>query len=461
MSLSDKFTEYSYSKKDLKKLRVKDEDDLAYMNSVSAAMLTKNKMAGSIILWICAAVIIFLIIWAYNAQIDSLTRGQGKIIPSQKIQTIQNLEGGIVSDILVKEGQEVKKGDILVKINATNFEANYTENKMRYNELLAKSIRLHAEATGKSFHVSPTLEKKIPLLIAHERSLYFSNKAQLENNIIIYKRRLMQKRAERKEAEAKLAETKLNYALIKKELKLNKPLVAKKIVSEVEFLKLKRQTNTLYGDLESLTISIPKLISIIEEQKNNITEVTLKFRNAAKEAYNKTHAEMDRIHATNIARKDKVRRTDVRSPVDGVVNQLLVNTVGGVVRPGMDIVKIVPSEDKLIIETKIRPSDIAFLYPGQRAVIKFSAYNFAIYGSLKGTLTNISATTIVDKLDRKSYYLVRIKTDKGYLTSKKGKKLKLLAGMTANVDIITGKKTVLDYILKPILRATQNTLSNR
>jgi len=442
-------------------MRVKDEDDLAYMNSVSAAMLTKNKMIGSVILWISAAVIIFLIVWAYFAKIDSLTRGQGKIIPSQKIQTVQNLEGGIVSDILVKEGQQVKKGDILVKINATTFEANYAEKKMRYNELLAKSIRLEAESTGKPFHVSPALEKKIPDLIAHERSLYLSNKEQLQNNIIIYTRRLMQKRSERKEAEAKIAETKLNYALIQKEIKLNKPLVAKQIVSEVEFLKLKRQANTLKGTLETLKLSIPKLISMIEEQKNNITEVKLKFRNAAKEAYNKTHAEMDRLRTTNVAREDKVRRTDVRSPVDGVINELLVNTVGGVVKPGMDIVTIVPSEDQLIIEAKIRPSDIAFLYPGQRAVIKFTAYNFAIYGALKGTLTNISASTIVDKIDRKSYYLVRIKTDKNYLTSKDGKKLKLLPGMIANVDIITGKKTVLDYILKPILRATQNTLSNR
>jgi len=188
--------------------------------------------------------------------------------------------------------------------------------------------------------------------------------------------------------------------------------------------------------------------------------VSLKFNNAAKEMYNETKAEMTRIKRTNVAREDKVQRTDVRSPVNGTINRLLVNTVGGIVKPGMDIVEIVPSQDNLLVEAKIRPADIAFLYPGQKAIVKFSAYDFAIYGSLDGVLTHISASTIVDDIDKQSYYLVRIKTDKVFLGNKE-KKLKLIVGMTADVDIITGKKTVLDYILKPILRATENTLSER
>ncbi len=234
----------------------------------------------------------------------------------------------------------------------------------------------------------------------------------------------------------------------------------KGIVSEVEFLQLQRQQSSLQGEMQAIKLSIPRLISIIEEQKNNIKEVNLKFRNTAKELFNETKAEMERLKRTNIAREDKVKRTYVRSPVDGTINQLLVNTVGGVVRPGMDIVEIVPSQDNLLVEAKIRPADIAFLYPGQKAIVKFSAYDFAIYGSLKGELTHISADTIVDEIDKQSYYLVRIKTDKNYLGSEK-KKLKLIVGMTADVDIITGKKTVLDYILKPILRARENTLSER
>ena len=460
MSLEDKFVEYSYQKKDIKKLAVKNEDDLNYINSVSSAMLMKTNFTTRAMLWIGAVVIIWLIVWAYNANIDALTRGQGKIIPSHQLQVIQNLEGGIVSEILVEEGESVKKGQILIKIDDTNFISNFLENELRYNELEAKSIRLLAESTGNDFHVSQKIKKKSPELIKHERSLYLSNREQLNNNILIYTRRLAQKRNERTEAEAKLKQLQLNYKLLQKEVEMNKPLVKKGIVSEVEFLQLQRQESSLQGEMEATQLSIPRLISVIEEQKNNIKEVNLKFRNTAKENYNETKAEMERLKRTNIAREDKVKRTYVRSPVDGTINQLLVNTVGGVVRPGMDIVEIVPSQDNLYVEAKIRPADIAFLYPGQKAIVKFSAYDFAIYGSLKGVLTHISADTIVDKIDKKSYYLVRIKTDKNYLGSEK-KKLKLIVGMTADVDIITGKKTVLDYILKPILRARENTLSER
>ena len=460
MSLKDKFMEYSYSKKDIQKLRVRNEADLEFINSVSSAMLMKNNITTRLMLWIGALVIIWIITWAYFAEIDALTRGQGKIIPSHQLQVIQNLEGGIVIDILIEEGQQVKKGDILIKIDDTGFVTNYVENQLRYDELEAKSIRLLAESTKTDFKVSDEILSKSSELIKHERSLYLSNLDQLNNNILIYTRRLKQKITEKKEAQAKLNQLRSNLSLIVQEVQLNKPLVDKGIVSEVEFLQLKRQKNTLYGELEVIKFSMPRLVSIIAEQRNNIIEISFKFQNAAKEAYNETKAEMTRIKRTNIAREDKVKRTDVRSPVDGTINRLFINTVGGIVKPGMDIIEIVPTQDNLLVEAKIRPADIAFLYPGQKAIVKFSAYDFAIYGSLSGVLTHISASTIVDEVDKKSYYLVRIKTDRNHLGTEENK-LNLIVGMTADADIITGKKTVLDYILKPILRATQNTLSER
>ncbi|PHQ65022.1 MAG: hemolysin secretion protein D [Sulfurimonas sp.] len=460
MSLKDKFVDYSYDKKDIKKLSVKDEDDLEYMNSLSSAMLMQNNLKTKMLLWIGMFAIIWLITWAYYAKIDALTRGQGKIIPSNKIQVIQNLEGGIVSEILVKEGEQVKKGAILIKIDDTNFASMFIESQLRYNELQAKTIRLLAESTGNAFSVSKKIRKNSPELIKHEFSFYRTNKEQLDNNIMIYKRRLNQKRNELKEAQAKLIQLTKNYELISREVALNRPLVKKGIVSEVEYLQLQRQQSTIQGEMSAIELSIPRLISILEEQKDNIREVRLEFRNAAKEAYNEAKAEMSRIKRTNIAREDKVQRTFVRSPVTGTIKQLLVNTVGGVVKPGMDIIEIVPTQDNLLVEAKIRPADIAFLYPGQRAIVKFSAYDFAIYGSLRGTLTHISAGTIVDEIDKQSYYLVRIKTDKNYLGDE-DKKLNVIVGMTADVDIITGKKTVLDYILKPILRARENVLSER
>jgi adhesin transport system membrane fusion protein len=460
MGLEDKFVDYSYKHKDIDKLQVKNEDDLQYMDSVSAAMLMKNNISTKIMLWISFVLIISLIVWAYFSEIDALTRGQGKVIPSQQIQIIQNLEGGIVSEILVKEGAKVSKGDILIKIDDTGFVSTFVESQLRYDELEAKALRLQAESTGKPFEVSEEIRNKSPKLIHFEESLYKTNLEQLNNNIDIYTLRLAQKRSERTEAESKLSQLKLNYELINREVSISEPLFKKGIVSEVEFLQLQRQASSVKGEMDAIKLSIPRLISVIEEQKNNITEVNLKFQNAAKEAFNETKAEMSRISKTNVAKEDKVQRTLVRSPVDGTIKQLLVNTVGGVVKPGMDIIEIVPSHDKLLVEAKIRPADIAFLYPSQRAIVKFSAYDFAIYGSLEGTLTHISADTIIDEVDKQSYYLVRIKTDKSYLGSE-DKKLQVMVGMTADVDIVTGKKTVLDYILKPILRARENVLSER
>ena len=460
MALEDKFVDYSYKKKDLKQLGIKNEEDLEYMNSVSSAMLMHTTLKTRILLWIGTAVIIWLIYWAYNAEIDALTRGQGKVIPSRQIQVIQNLEGGIVSEILVSEGDQVKKDDILVKIDDTGFLSSFAETQLRYNELQAKSIRLLAESTGKPFKATKAIRKKSPDLIQHEESLYKTNKEQLQNNILIYNRRLWQKRSELTEAQSSLLELTDNYRLISKEVELNRPLVKKGIISEVEFLQLQRQKNTIKGNMKSIELSIPRLISVLEEQKNNIKEVKLKFRNAAKEAFNEARAEMSRLESSNIAREDKVKRTLVRSPVDGTIKQLLINTIGGVLRPGMDIIEIVPTQDTLLVEAKIRPADIAFLHPGQKAIVKFSAYDFAIYGSLTGVLTLISADTIIDDIDKQSYYLVRIKTDKNYLGNE-NKKLYVMAGMIASVDIVTGKKTVLDYILKPILRARENVLSER
>lgn len=460
MGLENKFEEYSYDKKDIKNLRIKNSEDLEYMNSVSAAMLVNRSLGTRFILWVSAISVAWLIYWAYNAEIDALTRGQGKVIPSNQVQVIQNLEGGIVSEILVEVGQSVKKGDILIKIDDTGFVSNLLESQLRYNELQAKSIRLLAESTGKPFEANETIRKNSPELIKYEESLYLTNKEQLQNSMLIFERRLQQKKDELNEAQARLANLTKSYEFISRELQLNKPLVDKGIVAEVEYLKLQREASSIEGQMKATKLSIPRLNSIIEEQKNNILEVEFKFRNIAKEKFNEIKAEMSRIESTLVAREDKVNRTLVRSPVDGTIKQLLVNTVGGVVRPGMNIIEIVPTEDNLLIEAKIRPADIAFLFPGQRSIVKFSAYDFAIYGALEGTLTHISADTIFDETTRQNYYLVRIKTDKNYLGSEE-KKLSIMVGMTADVDVVTGKKTVLNYILKPILRAKENVLSER
>jgi len=434
-------------------------EDLAYMNSLSAAALQKVPSQSRTLLIIISVIVLWLIIWASFAKIDEITRGIGKVIPSKQIQVVQNLEGGIVSDILVHEGQLVDKDQVLVKISDTKFSSSFEETQLRYLELKSKSLRLNAEATGQKLDISKKLYTEMSELIEKEKSLYNINKNQLRQNINILTEQVNQREQELTEAESKLEQLKKGYSLIAQEVEITKPLVKKGLVSQVEYLQLSRQTNSMKGDLDAVRLSIPRIRSTIAEAKNKIEEAKLEFRHNAKEELNEVEAEMSRILETSGAIKDQVNRTLVRSPVKGIVNQLLINTVSGVVQPGMDIVEIVPLDDKLLIETKIKPSDVAYLYPGLKAIVKFTAYDFSIYGGLEGKLTHISADTIVDE-EGDSYYIVRIKTDKNYL-EKDGKQSNILVGMVANVDIITGKKTIMDYILKPIIKARQNALTER
>jgi adhesin transport system membrane fusion protein len=434
-------------------------EDLEYMASLSSAILEKTPTQSRKILYIMIGSILWLVIWASFAQVDELARGIGKVIPSKQVQVIQNLEGGIISEILVDEGEVVNKGQILVKIDDTKFSSSYEESHIRYLELKAKSIRLEAEVTQKPFKVAKKLRKELGAHYSHEKSLYKINQRQLDRSVRILEEKVHQKESELREARSKEAQLKESYELISEEVSITKPLVDSGLVSHVDFLKLSREATSMKGDYNSVKLSIPRFKSIITEAKENIEETKLDFEQKSKEELTEVTSEMSRIKESEGALEDKVNRTLVRSPVKGVVKQLLINTIGGVLKPGMDIVEIVPFQDKLLIEVKIKPSDIAYLYPGQRAIVKFTAYDFAIYGGLEGEVTLVSADTIVDP-EGNSFYLIRIKTDKSYL-ERNDEKHEIIVGMVANVDIITGKKTVMDFILKPILKTKQGALTER
>jgi len=446
-------------KQELHKSRL-DVHDLKYMSSLSEAVLQKSPKKSKYILWLIILAFGWVIFWASQAELDELARGEGKIIPLHQLQIVQNLEGGIVSDILVDEGDIVKKGQVLLKINNTNFTSSFEESKLRQNELKAKFLRLDAEANGgKPFKYDYEKMLDLSKQIEYEKSLYQSNKEQLNSSLDVVKEQITQKKQELTELYAKIKQEKRTLKLMQDEVDITKPLVKRGLVSEVEFLQLRRQLNGLKGELESSRLAIPRLKSQIKESGNKIKEIKLEYKNRAKKELNEVVAEISRIGQTNTALSDRVKRTLVRSPVNGTVQQLLINTIGGVVQPGMDLVEIVPAQDNLLVEAKIKPSDIAYLRPQLDAMVKFSAYDFAIHGGLNGKLTHISADTITDDKEE-SYYLVRIKTDKSYLGSEE-RPLPIMVGMTVSVDIITGKKTVLDYLLKPILKAKQSALRER
>jgi len=433
--------------------------DYEFMHSLSAAVLMSTPKALRTVLFFWVVAIFIFFIWAYFAQIDEIARGNGEIIPSGENQMIQNLEGGIVEDILVKEGQSVKKGQILIKINNEKSKSSFSSNSIKADSLEAKIIRLRAEAAGKKFIVDPEIKKRIPTYIENEKSLYMTNLQQLNSRLNSLREKLKQKKQELSEAQTNLAHLKESSRMIAREVKMTKPMVLKGVRSKIDFLKLQREANEIEGKYFTTKKSVPRLRSAIKEVKSTINETTLEFQSDAKEKLNETIAQYQGLRANSTALEDQVFRTVVRSPMNGIVQNLFVHTIGGVIRPGENIMEIVPSDETLLVEVKIKPSDIAFIYYGQKAIVKFSAYDFSIYGGLDGEVVVISPDTIKDEKGN-VFYTVRIKTDKNSL-ERHGKKLKIIPGMTVTVDIITGQKSVLDYILKPILKTKQYTFTER
>ena len=431
--------------------------DYEFMNSLGSAMLESSpkKIRMVIIFW--AISLTTLILWMAFASIDEIARGNGEVIPRGDNQLIQNLEGGIVEEILTYEGAMVKKGDILLKIDNQKSLSSYENNQISSYSLEAKILRLQAEAENKKLIIDEEVRKKMPSIIANEESLYQSNMLRLETTKKIVQQQLYQKKQEYEESKKKLILLREDLRLINEEISIIEPLVKKGIKSQYDFLKLKREKNSIVTEVEGVKHSLPRLHSMIAEANERVNEIVYEHQIKAKEELNEVLAKYKSTLNTDEALLDQVDRTIVRSPINGIVQKLFVHTVGGVVRPGADLVEIVPTDKSLLIEVKIKPSDIAFIYVGQKAKVKFSAYDFAIFGALDGKVESISADSFKDEKDV-TYFKVNIKTDKSYI-ERNNKKLKIIPGMTVNVDIITGKKTVLDYILKPILKTKQYSFS--
>ncbi|HEX5670793.1 MAG TPA: HlyD family type I secretion periplasmic adaptor subunit [Sulfuricurvum sp.] len=436
-----------------------DDNDFEFMQSLSSAVLedSPKKLRFVLLFWLIT--VSLLLLWAGFSPIDELVRGTGKVIPSGENQMIQHLEGGILSEIMVKEGQKVKVDDVLLKIDNVKSTTNYETSQYKWAELRSKIIRLRAEATGRSF--SPTADDlaKIPMQIAEERNLYESNQERLRSQIAGLNDQYAQKQNEKLEAQGRILEQKKALAYIKEEVAISEPMVAQGIKPKVEFLKLQREMSQISERYNALLTSIPRLNSEMNEISSKIRETQSEFRMKAQLGLNEAETDYKRVGAESSAYADQVTRTAIKSPLNGIVQKLYVNTVGGVIKPGDNLIEIVPTEGGLLIEAKIKPADIAFIYPGQSATVKVTAYDYSIYGSLKGKVVTISPDTVSDKNDN-VYYIVKIQTNKKYLGSKE-KPLKIIPGMMVHVDIVTGKKTIMEYILKPILKAKQYTFTER
>ncbi|AWB66958.1 HlyD family type I secretion periplasmic adaptor subunit [Saccharobesus litoralis] len=453
-----------------------DQADLKYVDDLNSAILLKSPHQSRRVIYMVAGFMIVAIVWAGFAEIDEVTVGEGKVIPSQQIQVVQNLEGGILKSIFVKEGDTVEIGQRLLTIDETRFLSDYREQETQRFTLGAREYRLRQELTSVVIsQIDGQYEVKIeeqslafpdldPVkhseLIQRQRSIYDERIRNLRNQLQILQQQVNQKRTALAELSSKVGTLEQSYKLVAKELSLTRPLAKRGVVSEVELIKLERTANDVKGELQSARISMPKLEAEIREVTNKREEVALKFRNDTQERLQEVEGTLAGMDEILISLRDRLTRTLVVSPVKGTIKTININTVGGVIQPGMDLIEIVPIEDSLLIEAKILPKDIAFLRPNLNAVIKLTAYDFAIYGGLKGKVEHISADTIKDEETDESYYHIKVRTEDSYF-DKNNDPLPIIPGMTASVDVITGKKTVLDYLLKPIIRAKHNALREK
>ncbi|MEE4084623.1 HlyD family type I secretion periplasmic adaptor subunit [Pseudomonas viridiflava] len=425
----------------------------------SAALADPSSRAMSLTVWIAAALLLGALLWAGFAVLEEVTTGEGKAIPSSKVQVIQNLEGGIVSDIFVREGQVVDKGDTLLRLDDTRFMSSRSESEVDRLTLTAQVERLAAEAEGRSLTLPAEVTSSAPQVAADEQALYESRQRRLASEQRTLNEQLRQKTQELAEFRSKQEQFRSSLALVQQELDMSAPLVSSGAVSPVEILRLKRNAVELRGSMNANTLAIPRAEAAISEIKSRVQESELAFRADAARELNEKRNDLARISASRIAIDDRMSRTTVVSPVRGIVKTLKVNTIGGVVQPGSDLLEIVPLEDNLLIEAKVRPQDVAFLHPGQKAMVKFSAYDYTLYGGLPARLELIGADTITDDKDN-SFYLIQVRTDSNHLGSD-SRPLLIIPGMIATVDIITGEKSVLDYLLKPVLKARAEALRER
>lgn len=452
----------------IKKIYGFGEEDLEFVYSTYSLANEKPSLRSKVITFSIIGIFSVFLLWASLAQIDELARGNGKVIPTDKIQRVQSLDGGIISEILVKEGQTVKEGDPLMRIDTTRFQASLEESKQEYFSLLALKARLEIESQLDLDKKIPKLEFDVKVLNDFsrydktEKLLLINRVNELKSSVKVLDNQVNQKKQELLEIQSTIKKLTKSLDFIEQQRKTIKKLVARGVKSKFDLLDIEKEYNQTKGDLETARLSISRSRYAISEARNRIDEKINTFKAEASKGLQEAISRINRFEAKLVGDKDKVEKTIISSPVDGIIKHLNLNTIGGVVQSGMDLVEIVPLSDTLVVEAKIDPKDIAFINPSQKAIIKITAYDFSIYGGLDGKIIEISADTIQDKDSKedKSYYRVLVKTDKNYL-ERKGKKLPIIPGMVASVDIVTGKKTILDFILKPILKVKQDSLHER
>lgn len=430
------------------------QSDFAFSNDVRAAMEMRTPRTSRMLLMTVTGLLVVFLLWAHFAVLDEVKRGNGKVVPSRQTQVVQSLEGGIISELLIQEGAIVRKDQPLARIEDTNFAAQFGEIRERRSAMAARVIRLEAETAGRTTVEFPEdLTKLAPRAVQTERSVFDAHMRKLAQDIDVIAQQEYQKKKEIDELRASETRFSETLTLLTRETLLTRRLYEQKVVPEIEMLRSDRQATDMRGQLAVVQATIVKTEAAVKEAQSRLLNVTAAFRATAEDDLAKSRGDLAVLDENIKSAQDRVRRTELRSPVYGIVNKLNVTTIGAVVAPGASVMEIVPLEDTLLVEGRIRPQDIAFIRPDHEAVVKLSAYDSSVYGSLHGRVERISADTITDEKGDKNergetFYRVMVRTEKNHLGTAE-QPLPIIPGMVATVEILTGKKSVLDYLVKP------------
>ena len=436
-----------------------EKEDIEFMSELKAAGSLKPSKASQIFLWTVVAFFAWLIIWASFSKIDERVRGVGQVMPSSAVQVVQSLEGGILSEILVNEGDIVKKNQVLIRIDDVQFAAQGRGIESQIVSLKAKKARLIAESSGEKFVVDTKIANKYSDIIANEEKLYNSRQKELGTALSIVEDEVKQAESNLIELKNRIESLTKSKSLLAKELKIAAKMVEQKAMPEIEKLKAERSYNDTEGALESARQSLHSFQAKLRVVKNKKEEKLGAFKSHALGELNEVETKIAAIKESLTSVRDKVDRAELRSPVEGIVQKVYLRTIGGVVKPAQKLMEIVPLADDLMIKAKIAPADVAFLKPGQHVKVKITAYDPQLYGSINGTLERIGANTVEDAQGN-VFFEIDVRTDKNYLGTKEAP-LRIFSGMISQVEVITGKRTVMTYLLKPVLRMKDRAFSEK
>lgn len=434
------------------------QDD--WQSQIQEVTSSQKPLQARAILYLIAATCFILLLWSAFAEVDEVTRGEGKVIPSQQLQVIQSVDGGVVEEVFVQEGDHVKKGDLLIRVDPTRFTSNLNEVNAKIFALQTKVRRLNAQVNGVAYKSSTVPNGVSPneaaQILSQESQYYSESLRELSQRTTTNQGAVSQRQQESQRAQAALAQSERAYQLAIRELETTRPLLKSGAVSDMDILRLERDVSNADGERKQAAASLRGTQAGIGEAQSRTSETAVSLKNQWRNELAEAQAQMVSLRESISGVADRVKTTDIKAPVNGIVQRIFYNTIGGVVKPSDQVAEIVPLDGQMIVEAKVSPKDIAFIRPDLPAVVKFNAYDFSIYGGMEAKVKHISADTLTDE-KQNTYYIVRAVTDRPTF----GKNLPVIPGMTVQLDILTGKKTVLSYLLKPILRAKGKALTER